>query len=321
MIAKVVQGRGFRGVVNYVLDKDHSHLLYAEGVRLKDKESIIQSFAIQQKLNPKIVKPVAHISLDFSVQDKNRLTDQFMAGMALEYMQKMGYWDTQYIIAQHHDTDHPHIHIVINRIDNNGKRISDQNEKLRNTRVCMELTKKYGLYIASGKENVKEHRLKEPDKTKYEIYHALKSAIPNCKNWKELKSELLQSGITIEFRKNGNTDKIQGVRFGKNRYEFNGSKIDRACSYSKISYQLYLNEKQHPNEGQHHSATNQSDQLLRQNNTMDLSSGLENAASVLGGLFDFMNPLHHHDENEADFLRAEAKRRKKKKENQYRHRL
>ena len=49
MIAKIVQGRGFRGVVNYVLDKEHSHLLYAEGVRLKDKESIIQSFVAPAK--------------------------------------------------------------------------------------------------------------------------------------------------------------------------------------------------------------------------------------------------------------------------------
>ena len=321
MIAKIVQGRGFRGVVNYVLDKDHSQLLYAEGVRLKDKESIIQSFVVQQKLNPKIVKPVAHISLDFSVQDKDRLSDQFMAGMALEYMESMGYRDTQYIIARHHDTDHPHVHIVINRIDNNGKRISDQNEKLRNTRVCMELTKKYGLYIASGKENVKEHRLKEPDKTKYEIYHALQSAISKCRNWQELKAELLKSGIKTELRNNGTTDKIQGVRFGKNGYEFNGSKIDRSCSYSKISYQLYLNEKLRQNEGRQHSAPNQSDQLNRQDNTIDFSSGLENAASVLGGLFDFMNPSHHYDENEADFLKEQARRRKKRKDNQYRHRL
>ncbi len=321
MIAKIVQGRGFRGVVNYVLDKNHSHLLYADGVRLKDKESIIQSFVAQQKLNPKIAKPVAHISLDFSVQDKNRLTDQFMIGMAREYMEKMGYRDTQYIIARHYDTDHPHIHIVINRIDNNGKRISDQNEKLRNSRVCMELTKKYGLYIASGKENVKEDRLKEPDKTKYEIYHALQNAIPESKNWNELKSKLLQSGVTTEFRNNGETDKIQGFRFGKNGYEFNGSKIDRAYSYSKISYQLFLNEKLRQNEGQQHSAPNQSDQLNRQDNTMDFSSGLENAASVLGGLFDFTNPSHYYDENEADFIREQARRRKKKKESQYRHRL
>lgn len=321
MIAKIVQGQGFRGVIGYVLEKEKASLLYAEGIRLKDKESIVKSFIAQQKLNPKIAKPVAHISLDFSVQDKNRLTDQFMAGMALEYMGKMGYQDTQYIIARHHDTDHPHIHIVINRIDNNGKRITDQNEKLRNTRICMELTKKYGLYIASGKENVKEHRLKEPDKTKYEIYHALKSAIPNCNSWKELKSELLQSGITTEFQKNGNTDKIQGVRFGKNGYEFNGSKIDRICSYSKISYQLHQNEKQHQSENQHHSATNQPDQITRQDNMMDLAAGIENAASIMSGLFDLLNTPKHYDENESDFLKEQAKRRIKKKDHQYKHRL
>ena len=306
MIAKIVQGRGFRGVVNYVLDKDHSHLLYADGVRLKNKESIIQSFVAQQKLNPKIVKPVAHISLDFSVQDKNRLTDQLMAGMALEYMEKMGYRDTQYIIARHHDTDHPHIHIVINRIDNNGKRISDQNEKLRNTKVCLELTKKYGLYIASGKENVKEHRLKEPDKTRYEIYHALKSAIPNCKNWKELKSELLRSGITTEFRNNGETDKIQGVRFGKNGYEFNGSKIDRSCSYSKINYQLQQNERLQRDQ------KHQPEQPVWQD-TIEFSSIVESTTSALGGLFDILNLPPGHNENQEEVFRQEAKIRKKRK--------
>ncbi len=95
------------------------------------------------------------------------------------------------------------------------KRITDQNEKLRSTKVCMGLTKKYGLYIASGKENVKEHRLKEPDKTKYEIFHALQSAIPKCRNWQQLQMELQKSGITIDLRKNGNTEQIQGVRFEK----------------------------------------------------------------------------------------------------------
>lgn len=320
MIAKIVQGLGFRGVIGYVLEKEKASLLYSEGVRTKNKESIIKSFVAQQKLNPKIAKPVAHISLAFSVKDKHRLTDQLMVGMAQEYMDKMGYRNTQYIIVRHHDTDHPHIHIVINRIDNNGKRISDQNERQRNTRVCMELTKKYGLYVASGKENVKEHRLKEPDKTKYEIYHALKSAIPNCKNWQELKSGLLKSGISIEFRKNGNTDKIQGVRFGKNGYEFNGSRIDRAYSFSKISYQLYLNEKLHQNESYHHSASNHPGQFNRQDNTLDFASGLENTASVLGGLFDFTNPSHHYDENEAAFFKEQARRRSKKG-HQYRHKL
>lgn len=314
MIAKIVQGRGFQGAVNYILDKENASLLYAEGVRLKDKESISHSFIVQHKLNPNISKPVTHISLDFSVQDKSRLTDRFMVDVAHEYMKKMGYKDTQYIIARHHDTDHPHIHLVINRIDNNGKRISDQNEKLRNVKICMELTKKHGLYIASGKENVKEYRLKEPDKTKYEIYHALQSAIPKCRNWQELKAELLKSGITIEFRKNGTTDKIQGVRFGKNGYEFNGSKIDRTCSYSKINYRLQQNERLQ--QAQKHQP-----EQVEWHDSMELSSVTKKAASTLGGIFDILKPSSGYDENQAEVFRQEAKKRRKKKANQYRHRL
>ncbi|WP_303918755.1 relaxase/mobilization nuclease domain-containing protein [Draconibacterium sediminis] len=241
MIAKITQGGGFQGVVDYILDKKDARLLHGEGVRLKERRSAIQDFNTQRKLKPNITKPVAHISLDFSVQDKHRLTDQSMIRIAQEYMGKMGYGNTQYIVVRHFDTDHPHIHLVINRIDNNGNRISDQKEKLRSTKICMEITKKYGFYIAKGKENVKVHRLREPDKTRYEIYGSLKSTIPRCKNWLELRVQLQNTGISTEFRKNGNTEKIQGVRFGKNGYEFNGSKIDRAFSYSKINYQLQQN--------------------------------------------------------------------------------
>ncbi len=306
MIAKIVQGRGFKGAVNYVLDKKDARLLFAEGVRLKDKASVIQSFIAQSKLKPKISKPVAHISLDFSAQDKDRLIDRFMVGVAHEYLEKMGYANTQYIIARHHDTDHPHIHLVINRIDNEGNRISDKNEKLRNTKICMELTKKYGLYIASGKENVKEHRLKEPDKPKYEIYRILQSTIPKCRNWKELDAKLRKSGVTVELRKNGSTDKIQGVRFGKNGYEFNGSKIDRTFSYSKISCQLEQNALSM-------AAQSKSAHRSSQSNNEGFSYAVGATVSSLGSLFDILNPSSGYDEDRAEYLRQEALKKKRRK--------
>jgi len=302
MIAKIVQGCGFKGVINYVLDKDKARLLYANGVRLKDKESIVRSFITQSKANPNVTKPVAHISLDFSVQDKERLTDKAMVGIALEYLEKMGYKNTQFIIARHHDTKHPHIHLVINRIDNDGKRISDKNEKFRSTKVCMELTKKYGLYIAKGKENVNRHRLKEPDKTKYEIYDSIKEALPKSRNWQELTTELKRQGIETDFRKNGNTDKIQGIRFGKGDYTFNGSQIDRSRSFSKIDFQLKQNEKaQNFHIQQEHS------------HSQNQSSVLENVGSALSGLFDI--PLTtgvDYDPEEAELLKQHKYKKKKK---------
>ena len=302
MIAKIVQGHGFKGVINYVLDKNKAEFLCSNGVRLKDKESIIQSFITQSKANPNIKKPVAHISLDFSVQDKELLTNKAMIGIAMEYLNKMGYKNTQFLIVRHKDTDHPHIHLVINRIDNDGKRISDKNEKFRSTKVCMELTKKYGLYIASGKENVKRHRLKEPDKTKYEIYDAIKATLPKCRNWQELMAELKRQGITTDFCKNGSTDKIQGIRFARGNYGFNGSQIDRSCSYSKIDFQLKQNDKA------------QNIHIQQENNhSNNQSSVLENLGSALSGLLDIQPSGTDYDHDEAELQNQINLSRKKKK--------
>jgi hypothetical protein len=212
MIAKIVKGKGFKGVINYVLDKaKQTELIAANGVRLKSKESIIRSFVAQSGLNPKVSKTVGHISLDFSAQDKDKLTNAKMVQIAKEYMAKMGIANTQYIIGRHYDKEHPHIHIVFNRVDNNGKTISDKNDRYRSEKICKEVTEKHELYFAQGKENVKIHRLKEPDKTKYEIFDTLNATIPKCKNWKDLNDELKKQGITISLKYKGNTDEVQGI--------------------------------------------------------------------------------------------------------------
>ena len=239
MIAKIMKGLGFKGVINYILDpKKGTELIDCSGVRTDSISHIAQSFLDQTKLNPRVGKVVGHISLSFSVQDSSKLSNKFMAQMAHEYMEKMEIKDTQYIIGRHFDKEHPHVHIAFNRIDNNGKTISDRNDKFRSEKICKELTTKYGLYFASGKENVKEHRLKEPDKTKYEIYQALKAEIAQCRDWKTLLSHLKMQDIDVRFKFKSNSQEMQGIIFEKNGYHFNGSKVDRGVSYSKIDFAL-----------------------------------------------------------------------------------
>lgn len=165
MMAKIVKGTTFSGVVKYIFDPaKQTNLLDSDGVRLKNLDSIVQSFEAQRELNPRISKPVGHISLDFSAQNRAKLTNEVMIQIAHDYMNLMGIVNTQYIIGRHHDKEHPHLHIAFNRVDNNGHTISDQNDRFRSENICKELTAKYGLYFASGKEQVKQHRLKEPDK-------------------------------------------------------------------------------------------------------------------------------------------------------------
>ena len=49
---------------------------------------------------------------------------------------------------------HPHLHIVYNRICNDGKLIPDRNERFRNIRFCKALSFKYGLTLGKRKKQV-----------------------------------------------------------------------------------------------------------------------------------------------------------------------
>ena len=246
MIAKIMKGSGFKGVINYILNpKKETELIDSTGVRTDSISHIAQNFIDQTELNPRVSKVVGHISLSFSVQDSSKLSNKFMAQMAREYMGKMGIKYTQYIIGRHFDKEHPHVHIAFNRIDNNGKTISDRNDRFRSEKICKELTAKYGLYFAGGKENVKEYRLKEPDKTKHEIYQALKAEIAQCRNWKDLLAHLKKQDIDVRFKFKSSSQEMQGIIFEKNGYHFKGSKVDRGFSYSKIDFALQQNNREH----------------------------------------------------------------------------
>ncbi len=234
MIGKIISGSSFAGTVGYVT-KEQSRILSAEGVTPPDIREMMQDFKDQTLLNPRVKNAVGHISLSFSSKDTPRMTDTLMTQIAKEYMQRMGITDTQYLLVRHLDQPHPHCHLVYNRVGNNGQTISDKNIKIRNAKVCRALTEKYGLHLAPGKESVHRERLREPDKTKYEIYDAIKTNLPNCGNWNDLELRLKEHGIAMRYKYCGSTNQKQGVLFSKNGFEFSGSKIDRQFSYSKLN--------------------------------------------------------------------------------------
>lgn len=239
MIAKIVKGSGFREVTGYIIDsKKNARIIAHAGLFIEDVATITKAFEAQAGMNPKVSRPVGHIALGFSKEEESRLTSRIMAEIALEYMERMGIRDTQFFIAKHFDKEHPHIHIAYNRIDNDGRTISDKNERLRSARICKELTLKYGLHMAKGKDHVKTERLREPDKTKYELYILLKTEVRKAGNWKELIAGLNEKGVDVRLKYKGKSDEVQGVVFIMNGYSFSGSKIDRQFSYSKIDAAL-----------------------------------------------------------------------------------
>ncbi len=272
MIGKVISGGSFGGTVGYVM-KEQSRVLEARGVEPPGVREMVEDFEDQACLNPRLQQNVGHISLSFSPEDAPKLTDEQMTQIAREYMQKMGITDTQYLLVRHLDQPHPHCHLVYNRVGNNGQTISDRNIKLRNAKVCRELTEKHGLYLAPGKEEVRREQLREPDKSKYEIYDAIKKCLPQCVGWKGLEKRLGEQGIGVRYKYCGNTDRKQGVLFSKNGFEFSGSKIDRAFSFTKLD-----NRFNHIQQQTQHRAT-----LFG-----NLSAAAGNYRSAFAGLFGGM---------------------------------
>lgn len=244
MMAKIKKGHNFGGAVRYVMqDKKEGRLLDSKGVLTTDRQSIIDSLRLQSQLRPDVKKMVGHISLGFSKEDVDKVDDNLMRKVAEEYMRRMHIQNTQYILVRHFDREHPHCHLVFNRIDNNGHLISDKNDRIRSGKICKELTRKYGLHMAQGKDHVHRERLRGADAVKYQIYDALEAAVPRCKSWKELEAALKKQGISMAFTYRGTTTDIQGITFEKDGLHFNGSKIDRKYSFSKISAALRQNAK------------------------------------------------------------------------------
>ena len=236
MIGKLKKGSSFAGCIRYVTGKDEAKILASDGVLLGTNAEMTQSFELQRQLNPRIKMPVGHIALSFKPEDKPRLTDEFMAKIALEYMQMMGIKDTQFIIVRHHNTDNPHCHIVYNRINNEGKLISDRNDYRHNEQVTKALKSKYGLTYGTDKSKTNTRKLRNAERAKYEIHNAIKDALKVADSWQKFKNELAKRGVLLELvYKDKERTKVQGIRFCKDGYSFKGMQISRDYSFGKLN--------------------------------------------------------------------------------------
>ncbi|UKJ07367.1 relaxase/mobilization nuclease domain-containing protein [Solitalea lacus] len=234
MIGKVITGKSFAGCVRYVLQKQDAEILYAEGVRTEQLNQTIDDFNLQRKANPDLGKAVGHIALSWSMNDRLKLNDELMVDVARQYLEKMKILDTQFLIVKHQDRNHPHLHIIYNRVNNAGKTIPDAFQHKRNTTICKDLTKKYGFFIAQDKTHVNRQQLKGEAKVKYELFDTINYASQQVHNLKELKTALEKQDIEMIYKYKSNSNEIQGISFKKDGYTFKGSEIDRSLSYASL---------------------------------------------------------------------------------------
>ena len=315
MIGKIMKAASFSRCVHYVTGKEDARILASDGVLLTTTQDIIDSFEFQRQMNPRISKPVGHIALSFLPEDKDKLTDAMMTKIALEYMELMGIKDTQFLLVRHFDNGNPHCHLVYNRINNEGKTITDQNDFRRNEQVTKQLKRKYGLTFSKGKYKTKTERLRGGEKTKYEIHHTVMNTLAQATSWKEFISHLQDEGIEMDLvmrtKDSRDMKDVQGIRFTKDGLTFKASQIKRGMTFAKMDAIIKRNaqkKQQSVNTYQSHARL---PERPRQEPNTEQQRHTDTSISIPSlGLFDTTNPVY--DPAEEEFRRRMQRKKKKR---------
>lgn len=125
-------------------------------------------------------KPVIHISLNPHPDDK--LTDDQLADIGREYMERLGYGGQPYLIFKHEDIGRDHIHIVSLRVDCEGKLIKNSFEHKRSKEITELLEKKYGLIPAEGQKQSEQWKLTPVDPGQGNLKKQISSVIKSLGN-------------------------------------------------------------------------------------------------------------------------------------------
>jgi hypothetical protein len=103
-----------------------------------------------------------HISLNFDPSEQ--LSEEQLKEIAAVYMDKIGFIGQPYLLYQHNDAGHPHIHLVTTNIKPDGRRIELHNlGKNQSEKARKEIEVEFGLVKAEESKQRDAYRLKPVD--------------------------------------------------------------------------------------------------------------------------------------------------------------
>lgn len=193
MVAKIISGKSLIGALNYnekKVAKGNAELIWQNGfgkdiykMNFNDKLFPLRDLTA---LNQRTKTNTVHISLNFAVGED--LYREKLNQIADQYMENIGFGDQPYLVYQHHDAGHPHVHIVTTNIKSSGERISLHNlGRTKSEEARKMLEQLYGLIPASKAEIQKQEisQLKKvvygKDDTKRAISNVVRGVISSYK--------------------------------------------------------------------------------------------------------------------------------------------
>jgi hypothetical protein len=112
-------------------------------------------FLMRMELNNNARRNSIHISLNFDPSEKN-LPPEKLVVIAAEYMKDIGFDRQPYVVYQHFDAGHPHLHLVSTNIQQDGSRIDLHHLGIRKSEPARKrIEEAFGLVRAQDKNRAR----------------------------------------------------------------------------------------------------------------------------------------------------------------------
>lgn len=224
MIGKALIGNSFYHCIDYCLNKYKTPVILSSfGVHGTDVNQLTQQYEMIAGLRPNVTKKVWHGCVSFAYADE--VNDALMVKIAEDYIKELNLDNNQYMVVQHNDTRHRHLHIIVNRIQFDGNITRDYRCGYRTKKVMQKLEKKYGLVQAE----------KQGNKRKEAIANQIEIGLLNQESIEEIFKRIEIIGFSVVYNKTAK-GVIRGVSFRDKEkgINFKSSEISRKYSYSKL---------------------------------------------------------------------------------------
>lgn len=209
MIGKISIGKFFAGCIQYCLhDKvqkpnmepvmeDRAEVLMYNQCYGNEKE-LVQQFNEVRQLNPNLSKPVMHITL--SLAPGENLHKEKLMNLCEECAKDMGFEKNQYIAIRHLDTNHLHLHLIINRVGYDKRTVSDSQNFKKMAAYCRKMELKFELkQVLSPRQflSQEERLIPRQDIRKEQLRTEIQQTLEQVKNYPQFQQKMESLGYQV----------------------------------------------------------------------------------------------------------------------------
>ncbi|MDR2221119.1 MAG: relaxase/mobilization nuclease domain-containing protein [Flavobacteriaceae bacterium] len=300
MIAKAKTCIGGTALFNYVINPNKGYELVRNNLSGETPKDMFQTMQILQNQNSRCKNNTISVVISPTIEDSKKMTDKDLNNLVNDFLigLKLDPKSAQYIAYIHTEKEHKHVHILANRIDENGKALKDNYIGFQAQRIAHEIALKYGWTSIrqeneNKKEQVKANQKQVAEMIKEAHYLVLKEHPKSLQRYIDM-MRMHQIEVKPSINKQGN---IQGYRFihlptGTN---LKASEVDRNLKLNE----LFENNTPKRSDGLFHAV------LFKE---QDKPISFENWSTNTVSLFSFLNSYRNHYEDYTPDITKKKKR-------------